>query len=134
MSDEKIVTINDIVDRPVHTINVPGFGEVKYRDPTMGDRLDAVKEAKEDPRWEQLDEATRMALITDFVVLRMLVHPKVTKEDYYKSSVINLGNIIDAVWTDYNIRYLKLRKMRQKQIKDFLELTKEDLALSTTIF
>jgi len=134
VTKDKIVTINDIIDRPVHTIDVPGFGKVKYVDPTMGDRLDAVKEAKEDPRWEHLDEAQRLSLVSDFVVLKMLVEPKITKEQYYKSSVITLGNIMDAVWTDYNIRYLKLREKRQKQIKDFLELTKESFPLNITTF
>jgi len=132
--EDKIVTIDDVIGRPVHTISVPGFGKVKYVDPTMGDRLDAVKEAKEDPRWEHLDEAQRLSLISDFVVLKMLVEPKVSKDQYYKSSVISLGNIMDAVWTDYNTRYLRYREKRKKQIKDFLELTKESLVLNSTTF
>jgi len=131
--EKKLVTIEDIIDRRIHEVEVPGYGVVKYRDPTMGERLDAVKEAKEDPRWEYLDEAQRLSLISDFVVLKMLVEPKITKEQYYNASVIALGNIMDAVWTDYNIRYMKIREKRLKQIKDFLKLTKESLALNSTI-
>lgn len=127
MKGNSIISLEDIIDRPVRVLDVPGVGKVKVRDPTGEDKLEAMKDAKQDPRWDQLDEAGRAALVSDFLTLRMIVEPKITKEDYYKGNYLKLSQIIEAVFLDYQIRVLSLRKKRHKQIMDFLELTKESL-------
>ena len=124
--DKEFVTLKDLLDNPPRILEITGIGKVKIKDPTTRDRIDAQQEAKQDPRWKDMSEAERNALVFDYLALKMLVEPKVTPESYFNTNSVLLSNIVSAVVMDYTLKFKKLTDLRSKEIKDFLEQTKVD--------
>jgi len=125
MSKKSYLSLKDILDNPPRDLEVKGIGLISVRDPTTQDRLDAREDAKKDIRWKEMSEAERNALILDFLAIRMIEKPKITLEKYYQANDVKLRNIIDAAIIDYTLRFKRLQQHRAKEIKDFLEQTRE---------
>ena len=123
--DKEFITIKDLLDNPPRTLEIAGVGKIKIRDPTTRDRIESIDAAKKDPRWKEMTEVEKNALALDYLALRMIVEPKITEEDYFKSNTIILSTIISDVILDYTKKFKKLTDLRSKEIKDFLEQNKE---------
>jgi len=125
MSDEEpLVTLAYLLDNPPREIIVnteEGPMKIKIRDPTTQDRINAILEARKDPRWKDMTPEDRNGLILDLIAIKMIVEPKISLEDYYKANSLRLGNILNEVIMDYAKRLRKLTANRAKEIQDFLE-------------
>jgi len=123
MSEEPLITLAYILDNPPREITVrteKGVRRIKVRDPTTQDRIDAIMQARKDPRWKDMTQEDRNGLIMDFIALKMIVEPKLTVENYYKANSLKLANVLSAVVADYTNRLQRLAQQRAKEIQDFL--------------
>jgi len=129
----KILSLEEILDNSPRELEIPGIGTIKVRDPTTKDRIDSREEAKKDPRWKELSEAEKNALVLDFMAMKIITEPEITVDDYYKANSIKLMNILNAVIIDYTSRYTELQDKRKKEIDSFLERMKASNPESSTI-
>jgi hypothetical protein len=130
--DKKYIRLEDILLNEPRDLEIPGIGVVKIRDPTVGDRIEAKRAAMEHPLWDKMTEEERGSEIQRQLALRMLVEPKITKEQYLQANDPLLFTILDTVIIDYVMRLKALSDKRQKILKDFLEVMKEGGPLNIT--
>jgi len=122
MSEESVITLEDIKRNPVRTVKVPELGKsVKIRDPTPKDRVEALREAKKDnPDWDKLSKLEQDMEIGWRLVIKILVEPKLTLNDFLSGNDTTLAYILLAVQKDLQARLANL----PEKIRNFWELQK----------
>jgi hypothetical protein len=106
MTEEELLTLEDIMDIKTWTVKIPESGKVvTVKVPTVDDRIQVLAEAKKDPRWKDFNEDERTALMLDLLVLKMIIEPKISLKNYYKADSIKMFEVIRAVLNDYMKRY-----------------------------
>jgi len=110
MSEESVITLEDIKRNPVRTVKVPELGKsVKIRDPTPKDRVEALREAKKDnPDWDKLSKLEQDMEIGWRLVIKILVEPKLTLDDFLSGNDTTLAYILLAVQKDLQARLANL--------------------------
>ena len=121
----KLLSLEEILDNSPRELEVHGIGTIMVRDPTTRDRIDARNTAKKDPRWSEMKDDEKNALVLDFMAMSIIVEPKITSNDYYTANSIRLMNILNAVVIDYTNRYTELQDKRKAEIDAFLKRLKE---------
>ena len=124
VSKKKRITIEQLLFNEPREIEVEGYGTVLVRDPTKNDRIEAKKEAKEYPLWDQLSPEEQNLLVLDRTILRIIVEPELPKNIYFEARESAIRDVIDSVILDYTKRLRTLADKRKRTIKDFLELMK----------
>lgn len=118
MSEIKKVTLQEIIENPIEEIDVPGFGKVKVRCPTIKDKLDARKDAIKIT--EGLPAEEMEFENSKILSLKMLIEPTITLDEYLNSNDSKISIILDTVSMWYTLRLKALNSKRSGLIKDFL--------------
>ena len=124
--DKKVISIEQIIDNPIRVLDIPGLGLIKIKDPTIGDRLEATKEAQKNPNWKNMDERERGAEVIKLTSLLMLVEPKISFKEYYKANDLTMITVLDTIAMDYGKRIKKLTDKRKRVVDSFLEEMKKE--------
>ena len=106
-------------------IEIEGYGTVKVRDPTKGDRIQAKQEAMESPVWDSLSLEEQELDVLYRTMIMCVVEPKITKEMYLEGKESAIRDIIDSVLLDYSQRLREISDKRKRTMKGFLEAMKE---------
>jgi len=105
---------------------------VKVRDPSIQDKIDARVEAKKHPLWKEMDAVEQATEITNRLILKMLVDPKISYEEYVKYSSPKIDAIIETVSLAWYKRVEKFTGNIRKEIKDFLDQKMESSRKSSS--
>lgn len=125
MSKKVKITLDMLIANEPYEVEVPGMGIVKVRDPTQGDRKEARLEAMESPLWEKYDDFERKQDIGKRVARRMLIEPKISKEEYEKCTD-KVDNLLDYISFHYAKKLGELTEEKMKEIRAFLDQTKAE--------
>jgi len=121
--EKQKISLENILNNPAETIEVPDYGSVQVKSPTTRDKLDAKREALK--LTEGLDEDDKILEQARVLAIKMIVEPKITLEDYLNSNDSTISVILDNVHMWYNLKVKELNSKRQEQIKSFLKVMKE---------
>ena len=123
MTENKKLTLEDILENPIEEIVVPDICTVKVRCPTNKDKMAAKKEAK--ALCNGLTEQEELYEYSKLLALKMIQEPKLSMEDYMNANDSKLSIILDTIDMWYTLKLKSLNDKRSTLIKDFLEQMKE---------
>ena len=123
---KETITLKQLLENTPVEIEVPGVGTFKVREPTRKDRIDAMTEARQSSYWDKLSEAEQWTEIQERLVIKTIVEPKLTWEQYEQLPMSVQTAIVDVISAYHNRKILDLYKKRRKLIEDFLGLAKEE--------
>ena len=118
----KKITLEEILENSPEELEVPEYGTVLVRMPTNKDKLEARKESNN--ATEDLLQVEKNLEFAKFLSLKMLVEPKISKEEYLASNSLVTETILDTIWMWYSLRLKKLNDKRKDQVASFLEQMK----------
>jgi len=121
--EKQKISLENILNNPAETIEVPDYGSVQVKSPTTRDKLDAKREALK--LTEGLDEEDKILEQARVLAIKMIVEPKITLDNYLNSNDSTISVILDNVHMWYNLKVKELNSKRQEQIKSFLKVMKE---------
>jgi len=124
MSDKKLLLLSDILDNPVEELDVPGFGIVKLRCPTVKEKMDARKEAMTVQDYDKLADFDKTVELSRRLAMKILVDPKIPESDYLNSNDAKISVLLDTVAIWYSSKINKLNAQRQILVRDFLDQMK----------
>jgi len=124
--NSSVITIKGLLSNEPWEVEVESLGIlVKCKDPTTKDKIDVRTEAKEHPLWEEMEDLEKATEISTRLVLKMIVDPKITYEDYLKSPSPKIDAIIESVKLAWYKKVKKLTDKNRKEMQDFLDQMKE---------
>ena len=125
MSEEKKLTLKELLENTPEELNIPGLGVVTVKTPTIKDRIEAKEEARKIPGYDRLPEDEKRIEEGRMLARRMLVSPKISFEDYLNSDDIKMGILLDTVSLWYAKKLKELNDKRRSIVDDFLQQMKE---------
>jgi hypothetical protein len=121
------LTLKQLIDNEPVPINIPELGTFYVREPTRGDRIEARAEAmKQIQEWDKLSALEQMDEVTARVIVKCIVEPKITYEEFLKLPTRIEGLIIEQVSSFLTERTKIISN--PKAMTDFLPQTKEEKA------
>lgn len=85
--NREYLTLDKLLFNTPEDIEVLGLGVIKIREPTRKERLDSRIEAKQTNYWDKLSEQEREEEWISFLIPKIIVEPKLSKEDFDKLPV-----------------------------------------------
>jgi len=131
MSEEKkYLTLEEILSKDItYDIFIEPLEKwIKIKPATMGDRLEAERDAMKHPAYHEMNEIDRAKEVGRMLALKILVEPKITREQYLKAEDLTIQLLLDAVLAAYYDKVLSLQDGKGEKIRRFLEQKMEDLA------
>ncbi len=135
MSEEKVfLTLEEIInpDSPIDVYIEMLDKWVKIRSPNGRDRMEAERDAQLHPGWIRMNDTERDREIGRMLAIRILVEPKLTREQYLDSDDTTIQILLSAVSFAHIDRMSKLSGKRGEAIRSFLEQMLAEGRLNTT--
>jgi len=126
------ISKDEILYNDPFELKLPDGTVVKIRYPTIKDRREVLKEIQDDPVLSNLPPKEKELEIMNRLVLRMLVEPKITVEEYLNAPDFKIVNLIDMIWMQYTKKILDIMKKKRRLFANFLEQMKEEKLLPST--
>jgi len=126
LSKKPYITLGQLIDNEPFDVEIPGMGLAKIRYPTRGATIEAEKEVREEYSdvWNQLTDTERVNLITERLMLKILVHPKIPKEKLKNCKDAEIAYLLDNIAMYIGKPLKELLDKRSQVMGDFLELGK----------
>jgi hypothetical protein len=129
VAEKTKLTLKQLIDNEPVPVEIPNIGTFYIREPTRGDRLEARAEAmKQIPDWDKLSPLDQMDEITARVVIKCIVEPKITYEEFLKFPTKIEALIINTISTYLTNRTRELTNPKSDILTDFLPQKKEEKA------
>ena len=121
--EKKYLTLEEILDdQATEDLYIEALDRwVTIRNATTKDRLEAEKEARLHPAWDQMDAFEQAREFARMLALKILVRPKIDRETYLKTKQAYMDVILDAVARHYAEKISKLTEKRYEEVRRFLE-------------
>lgn len=87
IKNREYLTLDKLLFNTPEDIEVLGLGVIKVREPTRKERLDSRIEAKQTSYWDKLSDQEREEEWISFLIPKIIVEPKISKEDFDKLPV-----------------------------------------------
>ena len=113
------ITLKQLLENEPVEIEVPGFGTILVREPTMKDRIEARAEAMKLPGWEKMDPLERETEIVMRTIARAIVEPKI---DSFKDIPMKKWLAIYSAILDW----MGKAEETDRQVEDFLPQKREE--------
>ena len=113
------ITLKQLLENEPVEIEVPGFGTILVREPTMKDRIEARAEAMKLPGWEKMDPLERETEIVMRTIVRAIVEPKI---DSFKDIPMKKWLAIYSAILDW----MGKAEETDRQVEDFLPQKREE--------
>jgi len=114
---KKLVTVEQILFNEPYELQIEGWGIVKVRDPKVKDRREAYKLASQHPCWEQMSDLEKAVETTRFLMIKCLVEPKITPEQYLEANEIKIAFLLDKIADEMSKR---MENITRKGLQHFL--------------
>ncbi|RLC82994.1 MAG: hypothetical protein DRI61_00675 [Chloroflexi bacterium] len=121
----KRITLKQLLENSPEEIEIPGYGPVLVRFPTIRERLEVKDDLKKLPGYKNLSEEERSLEEARLLALKMLVDPKIKLEDYLEAPDASMLIILDTVSMWYTLKLKALNDKRKSLIDHFLQQMKE---------
>jgi len=120
--DVKRLTLKDILySENTQDVTLPNGLTVTIRNLSVKDRIDAETEASKHPLWDKFNDLEKAREVQRMLMLKMLVDPKITREEYLSCKEEAINELIEYLSMIYAERISALTDRSRKALRDFLD-------------
>jgi len=120
------ITSEQIIRNEPEVLSIPEWGEITVKLLTEGERREAEIEAMKHPMWDKMDLLEKGRETTRQMAIKMIVEPKLSKEEIENSNEQKLGALIYFITQWYREKTDILLGFKAKQeMNSFLEQKKD---------